>query len=107
MLREREIRGVSGWLMLFLLVPLIVLSAVMLGRAADDGQALAAIVSVVVLVVAGVCLFGLTVINPNQAKVVQLFGMYRGSLKQQGLRWGPPPYDATPRLAAYSQLREQ
>jgi regulator of protease activity HflC (stomatin/prohibitin superfamily) len=91
MLREREIKGVSGWLMLFLLVALVILSIVMLGRSVRaDEEGLIAVILVVVLVVAAVCVFGLTVINPNQAKVVQLFGMYQGSLKQQGLRWVNP-----------------
>lgn len=90
MLREREIQGVSGWLMLFLLIALMLLSVVMLGRSAQAEEVLMAVLSVVVIVVAGVCLFGLTVVNPNQAKVVQLFGMYKGSLKQQGLRWVNP-----------------
>jgi regulator of protease activity HflC (stomatin/prohibitin superfamily) len=90
MLREREIKGMSGWLMLFLLVVLVILSIVMLGRSAQAEDGLMAVVWVVVLVLAGACLFGLTVINPNQAKVVQLFGMYKGSLKEQGLRWVNP-----------------
>jgi regulator of protease activity HflC (stomatin/prohibitin superfamily) len=90
MLREREIKGMSGWLMVFLLVALVILSVVMLGRSARAEDTLMAVVWVVVLVVTGVCVFGLTVINPNQAKVVQLFGMYQGSLKQQGLRWVNP-----------------
>jgi regulator of protease activity HflC (stomatin/prohibitin superfamily) len=90
MLREREIQGVSGWLMLFLLVALVILSVVTFGNTVDTKDYLFAIVSVVVLLVAAACLFGLTVINPNQAKVVQLFGMYKGSLKQQGLRWVNP-----------------
>jgi regulator of protease activity HflC (stomatin/prohibitin superfamily) len=91
MLREREIKGVSGWLMLFLLVALVILSIVMLGRSVRaDEEGLIAVILVVVLVVAAVCVFGLTVINPNQAKVVQLFGTYQGSLKQQGLRWVNP-----------------
>jgi len=32
----------------------------------------------------------LTVVNPNQAKVVQLFGTYKGSIKEQGLWWVNP-----------------
>jgi regulator of protease activity HflC (stomatin/prohibitin superfamily) len=90
MLREREIKGVSGWLMVFLLVALVILSVVMFFRSAQAEDFAMAVVWVVVLVLAGVCVVGLTVINPNQAKVVQLFGMYQGSLKQQGLRWVNP-----------------
>src|SRR5689334_17649027 len=90
MLREREIKGMSGWVMLFLLVALVILSVVMLGRSARAEDGLMAVIWVIVLVVAGASFFGLTVINPNQAKVVQLFGTYQGSLKEQGLRWVNP-----------------
>jgi regulator of protease activity HflC (stomatin/prohibitin superfamily) len=37
-----------------------------------------------------VCFFGLTIVNPNEARVVQLFGRYKGSLKEQGLWWVHP-----------------
>ncbi len=90
MLREREIKGVSGWLMVFLLIALIILSVAMLGRSAQAEDSAMAVVWVVVLVVAGASLFGLTVVNPNQAKVVQLFGSYVGSIKEPGLRWVNP-----------------
>jgi regulator of protease activity HflC (stomatin/prohibitin superfamily) len=76
--------------MLFLLVALVILSVVMLGRSARAEDGLMAVIWVIVLVVAGASFFGLTVINPNQAKVVQLFGTYQGSLKEQGLRWVNP-----------------
>jgi regulator of protease activity HflC (stomatin/prohibitin superfamily) len=35
-------------------------------------------------------MFGLTVVNPNEAKIVQLFGVYKGSIKTQGLWWVNP-----------------
>jgi regulator of protease activity HflC (stomatin/prohibitin superfamily) len=81
---------VSGWLMLFLLLALIILSVIMLGQSARAEDGLMAVVWVIVLVVAGACLFGLTVVNPNQAKVVQLFGKYKGSLKDEGFWWVNP-----------------
>ena len=90
MLREREIKGVSGWLMLFLLLMLVILSVVGLVRSGQAEDPMMSIVFVVVLVLAGAALFGLTVVNPNQAKVIQLFGTYKGSLKEQGLRWVNP-----------------
>jgi regulator of protease activity HflC (stomatin/prohibitin superfamily) len=36
------------------------------------------------------CFFGLTVVNPNQARVIQLFGEYKGTLKEQGFWWVNP-----------------
>jgi regulator of protease activity HflC (stomatin/prohibitin superfamily) len=44
--------------------------------------------------VAGVVLLllwaGLFIVNPNEAKVLQLFGKYVGTVHQQGLRWANP-----------------
>ena len=36
--------------------------------------------------------FGLFVVNPNEARVLQLFGRYVGTVQQQGLRWANPLY---------------
>jgi regulator of protease activity HflC (stomatin/prohibitin superfamily) len=33
---------------------------------------------------------GLFMVNPNEAKVLQLFGAYQGTAKEQGLRWANP-----------------
>ncbi len=89
-MQEKEIHGISGWLMLVLLVATLIGSIVMIIRSATEENGGAAAAFVFVLFVAGICLFGLTVVNPNQAKVVQLFGAYKGSLKQQGLWWVNP-----------------
>jgi regulator of protease activity HflC (stomatin/prohibitin superfamily) len=35
-------------------------------------------------------LCGLFVVNPNEGRVLQLFGDYRGTVKQAGLRWANP-----------------
>jgi len=36
--------------------------------------------------------FGFFMVHPNQAKVMQLFGTYVGSVRQTGLRWANPFY---------------
>ena len=35
-------------------------------------------------------LAGLFMVNPNEGKVMQLFGAYKGTAKQEGLRWANP-----------------
>jgi regulator of protease activity HflC (stomatin/prohibitin superfamily) len=35
-------------------------------------------------------MLGFFMVNPNQGKVLQLFGEYRGTAKHQGLRWANP-----------------
>src|SRR6202161_4309602 len=37
-----------------------------------------------------ICLKGLLVVNPNEGQVVQLFGRYVGTLREQGFRWLNP-----------------
>jgi len=39
-----------------------------------------------------ICLFGLFIVNPNEAKVLQFFGRYAGTAKEPGLRWANPFY---------------
>ncbi len=39
-----------------------------------------------------VCLGGLFVVNPNEARVLQLFGDYVGTVREDGLRWANPFY---------------
>jgi hypothetical protein len=90
MLREKEIKGLPGWLMLILLFALLAGSIAMLVASARNADGWSSAGSVLVLVVSGFCLFGLTVVNPNQAKVVLLFGTYRGSIKQPGYWWVNP-----------------
>ncbi|MFF5535828.1 SPFH domain-containing protein [Streptomyces cinerochromogenes] len=45
---------------------------------------------VVILLAALISLRGLNTVAPGQARVVQLFGRYRGTIRQDGLRWVNP-----------------
>ena len=90
MLSEKELKGLSGWLMIFVLLAAAALSVSMLVPAIKEADVTLILVWVLVLLVDAVCWGGLTVVNPNEAKVVQLFGVYKGSIKQQGLWWVNP-----------------
>ena len=90
MLREKEIKGISGWLMLLVLPVLLAGAVYMLVFAIRDQDAPWIVLWLVVGAVLIGCLFGLTIVNPNEARVVQLFGRYKGSLKEQGLWWVNP-----------------
>jgi hypothetical protein len=45
---------------------------------------------ILVLIIAAVSLAGLTPVAPGQARVIQLFGKYRGTVRDQGLQWVNP-----------------
>ncbi|MFC1935870.1 SPFH domain-containing protein [Chloroflexota bacterium] len=49
-----------------------------------------AVLSAIVLVVAAGCGAGFFIVNPNEAKVIQLFGNYAGTAKRPGLWWMNP-----------------
>lgn len=48
------------------------------------------VVLILVAAVVFVCLFGFYMVHPNQAKVLQLFGRYTGTDRENGLRWANP-----------------
>ncbi len=54
------------------------------------------IVGVVIIVVASFILKGLTIVAPGRAHVVQLFGNYKGTVRQPGMQWVNPFADRIP-----------
>jgi regulator of protease activity HflC (stomatin/prohibitin superfamily) len=90
MLRENEIKAFSGWLMLFLLLLWILGSLTMLVFAIRDESGASFAIWLFAMALGIFGMFGLTVVNPNQARVIQLLGRYKGSLKEQGFWWVNP-----------------
>ena len=93
MIREVERRGLSGWLMLpVLLFGLLVVPAIGL-LAITSGVEVAGVLFIVLLEpILLVCLVGFFIVNPNEGRVLQFFGSYRGTVKTSGLRWANPFY---------------
>ena len=56
-----------------------------------NGIVLASLASVVV----AICWVGLFMVHPNEAKVMQLFGKYVGTVHEPGLKWANPFYAKT------------
>ncbi len=84
---ERLIDGVSGWMMatLAILVWLGAVVAFVAGMSQEDGW-LIAVASLALLV--GIYIVpGLFVNQPNQSRVVTLFGRYMGTVRKNGFRW--------------------
>jgi regulator of protease activity HflC (stomatin/prohibitin superfamily) len=87
---EKQIRGFPGWLTLFVLVLVGIASIAGLVQAARAGAAWPVAGCIVVLLVDCACFFGLSVVNPNASKVITLFGVYQGSIKEPGFWWVNP-----------------
>ena len=77
-----------GWPMLGILVAVLVVAVFLLIYSATRGQL--AIIPGVVLVVDGFLFVGFFVVNPNEGRVLQLFGKYVGTVRKAGLRWANP-----------------
>ena len=92
MIRERENRGLPGLPVLLILIAVGAWCVYSFVQGARDesipavvGWALATVVTVFLAV-------GLFVVNPNEGRVLQLFGDYVGTAKVPGLRWANPFY---------------
>jgi SPFH domain / Band 7 family len=92
MIREKEFTGGSGLAMLFLFLVLFLGSIVWLIYAIGDAWGFGVFDSVVLMILTILGAAGLYVVNPNQSKVLQLFGDYVGTSKRPGLRWANPFY---------------
>ncbi len=92
MIRERQTSALPGLPVLLLLLAVDAAALYGLVQAVDGGSGILLAVSIVVLVVATFLMAGLFVVNPNEAKVLQFFGDYIGSVNKPGLRWANPFY---------------
>ena len=93
MLREKELHPPSGITFLVFLVPAIVGSVAMFVFAVRNFLPVPVLVTCgLTIVLLGLLSAGLFVVNPNEAKVLQLFGNYAGSAREPGLRWANPFY---------------
>ncbi len=88
MVHEVEARSGSGY---FLLVVLLALQVLTVGAAIFMPGAIK-IVAILAAVIVLICWFGFYMVQPNQGKVLQLFGQYAGTDRNNGLRWANPLY---------------
>jgi regulator of protease activity HflC (stomatin/prohibitin superfamily) len=92
MIRERDYPALPGLPVLLVLLTVIGLLMWGLVASASDDSTLGVIGSALAIALAAFLLAGLFIVNPNEAKVLQLFGDYVGSTKTPGLRWANPFY---------------
>ena len=87
---EKELRGVSGWGMVLALAVLVIVSVAGFVSGIRDTNPVTVLGWVLVVGVSMVALGGFTVLNPNEARLVTLFGVYKGTLRQPGFWWVNP-----------------
>jgi regulator of protease activity HflC (stomatin/prohibitin superfamily) len=90
MIKESGRRAPSGWIVL----PILLIVLAFAGYAGvveiTQGNVGKFLGWFLVEAAAAVCLGGFFVVNPNEGRVLQLFGDYRGTVREPGLRWASP-----------------
>ena len=90
-MKENASRSLPGIPTLLLLLVTVMLGAWLVGTSARDGTA--GWIAGIALVLGSIFLMlGLYKVEPNQAAVLDLFGKYVGTVKDNGLRWNNPFY---------------
>lgn len=99
-IKEKELKGTSGWLMLFVTLIAVIggIVAMIAGFASVGGDEVPlhpeffglAAAGGVLMIVGFVCINGFKIIAPNEAAVLTLFGKYHGTLKKDGFYFVNP-----------------
>lgn len=87
-IKEKPVKSSSGYAMIFWLF----IAQVLLGVGVVTMPPLFKIVFGILSVIVFICWFGFYMVQPNQGRVLLLFGEYVGTDKRDGLRWANPLY---------------
>ncbi|HEV2962369.1 MAG TPA: SPFH domain-containing protein [Candidatus Angelobacter sp.] len=100
---ERVIRVQNGWVMLVVLIGLLLGDIwLMIFSIVDGVQTIGhphvglLILSVLLLPVCIILMTGFFTLQPNEARVLVLFGAYKGTVRTSGFHWGNPFYSNGP-----------
>lgn len=103
--RERVVSVKNGWallpvnILLLLAGPAMFISSIAMGERRGPPYWPLFIAGILVLAGAIIMLFGFFALQPNEARVLVLFGEYRGTVRASGFHWGNPFYSNGPSSA--------
>src|SRR5262249_55032367 len=80
----------NGWIMLVLLLGLLLGDVAVVARLGVKGLLLVLCIAAMPVIV--LMLTGLFTLQPNEARVLVLFGHYKGTVRESGFHWGNPFY---------------
>ncbi len=92
MIHERETPTLSGLLVLVVLLLAIGFTLYVIIGQPLGGEIELIVTAAIAVVLESFLLVGLFVVNPNEGRVLQLFGAYVGTVRTPGLRWANPFY---------------
>jgi regulator of protease activity HflC (stomatin/prohibitin superfamily) len=88
---ERVISAWNGWPLLFLNIALLIGAGYFL-KFTDSASGLTLIVDRLIGLIGVAMLFGYFTLQPNEARVLILFGAYKGTVRKSGFHWANPLY---------------
>jgi regulator of protease activity HflC (stomatin/prohibitin superfamily) len=86
---EKSTKVLNGYLMLAVGIALLIVVGLLVGF---NQSTLVMVLAVILIIVAVVIFSGLFTVNPNEAKVMVLFGSYAGTARKNGFFWANPFY---------------
>ena len=92
MIRERETRGLPGLPVILVLIVAGAASLYGLVEGAREQSLARILIFTFAVMLEFFLMLGVFVVNPNEGRVLQLFGDYVGTVKVPGLRWANPFY---------------
>lgn len=92
MIEEKPLKGLNGGLAVLALIGATGAAIALLVFGIQTGSTLKIVLAALMMVTSLVSSFGLFMVSPNEARVLQLFGRYAGTVREQGLRWANPFY---------------
>lgn len=109
---EQVVRVQNGWFMLILLIAALLADVGLMVFAIKDGVETTGqphggllAIAVIALPIIVVLMLGFFTLQPNQARVLVLFGAYKGTVRTPGFHWGNPFYSRGPQAAGGLQAR--
>ena len=92
MIQEKLHAAPSGLFVLLALLAVLAVDVVLFiaDVAADSQVSFGGLICILLVPVIVVLLAGVFVVNPNEGRVLQFFGRYVGTVRDQGLRWANP-----------------
>jgi len=109
---EQVVRVQNGWVMLVLLIAAVLADIGLLVFSIKDGVETTGephvglmLLSAFALPLLIILLTGFFTLQPNKARVLVLFGAYKGTVRTAGFHWGNPFYSRGPQSAGSFQAR--
>jgi regulator of protease activity HflC (stomatin/prohibitin superfamily) len=109
---EQVVRVQNGWAMLILLIAALLADSGLMVFSIKDGVETTGephggllAIAIVALPIIVVLMTGFFTLQPNQARVLVLFGAYKGTVRTPGFHWGNPFYSRGPQGVGSVQAR--